>query len=231
MLFRQLFDNESCTYTYILASGYGREAVIIDPVFSHLHNYVTLLEQLKLKLVFTIDTHIHADHITASGGLQQKTNAAILMGERSPAEFVSYKARDNEIIDVDGLKLQCLYTPGHTDDSYCFYYHDRVFTGDTLFIRGTGRTDFQNGDPYQQYNSIMNQLFTLQDDTFVYPGHDYKGMTVSTIVEEKKFNPRLQVKSADEYAEIMNNLNLPYPKKFDEAHPANLKCGTNEIIK
>lgn len=224
-IFRQLYDNTSSTYTYLLASGVGREAVIIDPVLENTHLYLQLIQELKLQLVISIDTHTHADHITASGKLSKDTNCLRGLGMPSKTEYVSLEIKDGEKINVDGMALEAISTPGHTDDSYSFFLDDRVFTGDTLFIRGTGRTDFQNGDPYQQYDSIFNKLLKLAPSTLVFPGHDYKGMTVSSIEEEKLFNPRLQVSSAEEYAEIMNNLNLANPKQMDVAVPANLKCG------
>jgi len=225
MIFRQLFDKESCTYTYLIASGLGRETLIIDPVKEHTSTYLNLIKELGLKLVISIDTHCHADHVTAGGALHLSTACQCAMGESSKVEGIHLKLKDDESVNIDGMKFRTLHTPGHTDDSYCFQFNDRIFTGDTLLIRGTGRTDFQNGDPYQQYASIQKKLFTLPDDTLVFPAHDYKGQTVSSIGEEKKHNPRLQVNSADEYAEIMNNLSLPYPKKMDIAVPMNLQNG------
>lgn len=229
MIFRQFIDYESNTYTYLISSGIGREAIIIDPVKEQVPRYLKLLDELQLKLIITIDTHTHADHITGTGTLHQQLNCAILMGEQTQAECVTIKAKENDTINIDGLTLTCVYTPGHTDDSYSYVMKDRVFTGDTLLIRGTGRTDFQSGDPYQQYDSIFNKLLRLPEDTLVYPAHDYKGMTSSTIGEEKKTNPRLQVNSPDEYANIMNNLHLDKPKKFDVAVPANLLCGLTTL--
>lgn len=225
MLFRQLFDTTSSTYTYILASDYGREGLIIDPVLEQLPLYTQLIAQLQLQLVLTLDTHTHADHVTASGHLSQKYQCRIAMGHHSKAECVNLRLKDGEAVNIDGIHLIAIYTPGHTDDCYSYYWHDRVFTGDTLLIRGTGRTDFQSGDPYQQYDSIFHKLLTLPEETLVYPAHDYAGMTVSTIGEEKRFNPRLQVNSTEEYVILMNSLNLPKPKKIDIAIPANLKCG------
>ncbi|STY31210.1 hydroxyacylglutathione hydrolase [Legionella wadsworthii] len=228
MLFRQLFDNESCTYTYLLASGKGREAIIIDPVKSKTHLYIQLLNQLDIKLVASIETHLHADHLTAAGDLYHQTDCQLMMGMQTKAECVSVKFQDNETLEFDGLKLKAIYTPGHTDDSYCFIMNDIIFTGDTLLIRGTGRTDFQNGSPSMQYDSLFEKILTLPGDTRVYPAHDYHGMTVSTIAEEKHFNPRLQIKSRDEYIELMNNLNLPPPKMIDVALKGNLKCGLTD---
>jgi glyoxylase-like metal-dependent hydrolase (beta-lactamase superfamily II)/rhodanese-related sulfurtransferase len=228
MIFRQLFDSVSCTYTYILASRRGGEAIIIDPVLEKVDRYMQLLEELDVKLVKAVDTHVHADHITGLGALRDRTKCITIMGKQSNVDVVSMRVEDGDSITVDGLSLNVIYTPGHTDDSYSFAMEDRVFTGDTLFIRGTGRTDFQNGDATAQYDSLFNKLLKLPDDTLVYPGHDYKGDTVSTILEEKLHNPRLQVSSAEEYSEIMNNLNLDDPKMMDVAVPANLHMGLSQ---
>jgi glyoxylase-like metal-dependent hydrolase (beta-lactamase superfamily II)/rhodanese-related sulfurtransferase len=225
MLFRQLFDKTSSTYTYLMASRRGGEALLIDPVFEQTSRYLKLLEELDLKLVKVVDTHIHADHVSAMGSLRDATRCTTVMGEQSPADVVSLRVRDGETVTIEGLALTALYTPGHTSESYSFLMDDRVFTGDTLLIRGTGRTDFQNGDPYEQYHSLFERLLKLPEATFVFPAHDYKGDTVSTIGEEKAFNPRLQVSSADEYAEIMNALHLPNPMMMDVAVPSNLKLG------
>ena len=225
MLFRQLFEKDSSTYSYLLASRPGGEALIIDPVRSEIPQYLRIVEELGLKMVYALDTHVHADHITALGGLREELACTTIMGEQTKAECVSRKVTDGELIKIDGIELKAVYTPGHTDDSYSYLMNDRVFTGDTLLIRGTGRTDFQNGDAKQQYNSLFNKILTLPEETLVYPGHDYKGWTVSTIGEEKAHNPRLQVASEAEYVELMNNLNLPNPKQMDVAVPANLTCG------
>lgn len=225
MIFRQLFDRESSTYTYLLAQRAGGEALLIDPVSDHVPRYVKLIEELGLKLVVAADTHIHADHITGLGALHERTGCVTAMGAHSRAMCVSLKLTEGERLDLDGLALEVLYTPGHTDDSYSFQLADRVFTGDTLLIRGTGRTDFQNGDPRQQYDSLFNKLLKLPDDTLVYPAHDYNGMTVSTIGEEKRHNPRLQVASVEAYARLMNSLQLPNVRLMDVAVPANLACG------
>ena len=225
MLFRQLFDKTSSTYTYLIASSKGREALIIDPVLENVDSYISLLKELDLRLVKVIDTHIHADHVSGIAQLRDQTNCITIMGDKTTADIVSMKVSDDEIIKIDGLKLRALFTPGHTSESFSFTMKDRVFTGDTLLIGGTGRTDFQNGDPLDSYNSIFNKLLKLPNNTLVYPAHDYKGETVSTILKEKNFNPRLQVKSSNEYIEIMNNLNLPNPKLMDIAIPSNLKMG------
>jgi len=225
MIFRQFFDFPSSTYTYLISSGKGREALIIDPVFEKTDQYIQLLKQLELKLVKVIDTHIHADHISGLSDLRDKTKCITLMGEHAPADVVSMTVKDNEAINIENIQLISLYTPGHTDDSYSFVMEDRIFTGDTLLIKGTGRTDFQNGNPYDQYNSLFERILKLPEDTFIYPAHDYKGENVSTIGEEKKYNPRLQVASSQEYANIMNNLNLDDPKLMDIAVPTNKSMG------
>ena len=195
MIFRQLFASMSSTYSYILASRKGGEALIIDPVLDKVDRYLQLFVELDIRLVKAIDTHLHADHITGLGALRDRTLCVTVMGEQTKADGVSMRVTDGDTIDVEGLQLGVIYTPGHTDDSYCFTLGDRVFTGDTLLIRGTGRTDFQNGDARAQYESIFNRLLKLPDETLVYPAHDYKGETVSTIAEERYFNPRLQVKT------------------------------------
>ena len=225
MIFRQLFDNTSSTYTYILASRRGGEAMIIDPVLEKIDQYLRVLEELDCNLVKAIDTHVHADHITGLGALRDKTRCVTVMGYESSADIISMRVHEGETIDVDGLSLDVIYTPGHTNDSYSFLMQDRVFTGDTLLIRGTGRTDFQHGDPSAQYDSIFNKLLHLPADTLIYPAHDYKGETVSTIGEEQAYNPRLQVNSVEEYLDIMNGLNLADPKMIDVAVPANQAIG------
>jgi len=225
MIFQQLFDEESSTFTYVLASRKGGEALIIDPVLGHVQNYLNLMERLELKLVKAVDTHVHADHITGLGELRDKTRCITIMGEQSPVDVVSMRVKEGDTIDIDGLSLNVLYTPGHTIDSYSFQLPGGIFTGDTLLIRGTGRTDFQNGDARAQYDSLFNKLLRLPDATLVYPAHDYKGETVSTIGDERLRNPRLQVNSIEQYVELMNNLNLPNPKLMDVAVPANLTIG------
>ena len=223
MMFRQLFDHESFTYTYLLAQVPGSEALLIDPVLGKVDHYIRLLEELQLKLVKVLDTHVHADHITAAAELRDRTQCITIMGEESNVDSVSQRICDGEIISIEGLSLTALYTPGHTDDSYCFLMKDRVFTGDTLLIRGTGRTDFQSGRADLAYESITRKLLTLPDDILVYPGHDYKGDSISTIGEERSHNPRLQVADKAAYVELMNNLNLDDPKMMDVAVPANQK--------
>ena len=225
MIFRQLFDQASSTYSYLLASRPGGEALIIDPVLEKVDRYLHLVHELDLKLVKAVDTHLHADHITGLGALRDHTHCITVMGEQTKADVVSMRLSDGDRLTIEGLSLDAIYTPGHTDDSYSFVLPDRVFTGDTLLIRGTGRTDFQNGDARMQYDSIFGRLLKLPEETLVYPAHDYKGETVSTIGEEKAFNPRLQVKSVEEYVDLMNNLKLANPKMMDIAVPANVKVG------
>ena len=232
MIFRQLFDNKSSTYTYIISSGKGREALIIDPVIEHTQKYLKVLKELNLSLVKVIDTHIHADHITGLNELSKKTNCKKIMGEHSASEVIDIRVKDNEKIKIENIELVSMYTPGHTDCSYSFFMKDRVFTGDALLINGTGRTDFQNGSSYDAYNSLFKKILKLPEKTLVFPAHDYNGKKYSTIENEIINNPRLQVSSADEYAEIMKNLKLSHPAMMDVAVPANKKGLTlKDIVK
>ncbi len=231
MIFEQLFDTKSSTYTYILSSGKGREALIIDPVLEHTDQYINFLNKLELKLVKVIDTHIHADHITGLNELSKRTSCTKIMGDNSKSEVVDLRVKEDENVKIDNINLKVMYTPGHTDCSYSYLMNDRVFTGDTLLINGTGRTDFQNGNARQQYDSIFNKLLKLPENTMVYPAHDYNGKKNSTIGSERKNNPRLQVNSVDQYVEIMNNLKLANPKMMDVAVPANLKGLTLNQVK
>ena len=228
MIFRQLFDRVSFTYTYLLASEESRQALIIDPVLERVDRYLQLLEELDVRLMKVIDTHVHADHISGMGALRDRTRCVTVMGQESSVDVVSLRVSDGDLVGIEGIALTALYTPGHTSDSYSFAMQDRVFTGDALFIRGTGRTDFQLGSSIDAYYSLFEKLLQLPDATLVYPGHDYKGDTVSTIGEERAYNPRLQVKSAEEYAELMANLNLANPKMMDVAVPANMKIGLSQ---
>ena len=225
MIFKQVFDQKSSTYTYLIASSKGREALIIDPVLENVEEYLKLLTVLDLKLVKVIDTHIHADHVTGATKLKDITQCATIMGENTPANSVEIKVKDEEIIKLDNLKIRALYTPGHTSDSYSFLMGNYLFSGDTLLINGTGRTDFQNGSSKDAYNSIFNKLLKLPEETFLYPAHDYKGEKVSTIGKEKKHNPRLQVSSVDEYIDIMNNLNLKKPAEIESNVSRNINLG------
>jgi len=228
MIFRQLFDSVSGTYSYLLASRAGGEALLIDPVLEKVDRYCQLLRELDLKLVKAVDTHLHADHVTGLGELRDRTQCVTIMGEQSKADVVAMRVGDGDKITIEGLALDVMYTPGHTDDSYSYRMADRVFTGDTLLIRGTGRTDFQNGSARAQYDSIFNRLLKLPEETMVFPAHDYKGDTVSTIGEERRYNPRLQVPSVEAYVELMSNLNLPNPKLMDVVIPANMKIGLHQ---
>ena len=226
MIFRQLFDTKSSTYTYLISSGQGREALIIDPVLENVTEYINVLKELDLKLVKVIDTHIHADHVTGASKLKDITKCSTIMGDHTPADAVEIKVKDEEIIKLDNLEIKALYTPGHTSDSFSFLMNDHLFSGDTLLINGTGRTDFQNGSSKDAYDSIFNKLLKLPNETLLYPAHDYNGKKVSTLGKEKKFNPRLQVNSVDEYIEMMNNLNLKKPNQIDFNVASNLKLGS-----
>jgi sulfur dioxygenase len=228
MLFRQLFDRESCTYTYLLADEQTKEAILIDPVRELLERDMGLLDELGLTLKYTMETHVHADHVTASGLLRQELGSQSVLSSQGGAPCVDIAAEDGQELTFGSHTVTCLATPGHTDG--CMSYHvpdlEAVFTGDALLIRGCGRTDFQQGSPQTLYASIHDQLFTLGDDTKVFPGHDYKGRTVSSIGEEKVHNPRAGGgRTVEQFAEIMGNLNLAPPKKIAEAVPANQRCG------
>ena len=230
MIFEQLFDTKSSTYTYIVSSGKGREALIIDPVIENTDEYISVLKNLDLKLVKVIDTHIHADHISGLNELSKRTKCSKIMGEQSASEVIDIRVKDNEKIKIENIELISMHTPGHTDCSYSFVMNDRVFTGDILLINGTGRTDFQNGSSHDAYNSLFNKLLKLPEKTLVYPAHDYNGKKYSTIKNEKRNNPRLQISSVEEYAEIMDNLNLEFPETMDIAVPANIKGFTLDQI-
>jgi len=234
MIFRQLFHAETGTYTYLLGCEQSREAILIDPVVDSVDTYLQLLRELNLTLVAALDTHVHADHVTALGALREKTGCISMMGEPARASCISQSFSDGDSIKFGHLSLKALHTPGHTDDSYSFLLSasaddsiggDYLFTGDTLLIRGTGRTDFQNGSANDQYRSLFNTLLRLPDNTRVYPAHDYKGWTSSTIGEERRHNPRLQITSEQDYVDLMGKLKLPNPTRMDVAVPANLACG------
>ena len=225
MIFKQVFDQKSSTYTYLIASSNGREALIIDPVLENVGDYIKILKELNLRLVKVIDTHIHADHVTGASKLKDITKCSTIMGDHTPAEAVEIRVKDDELIKLDNLKIRAIYTPGHTSDSYSYLMDNYLFSGDTLLINGTGRTDFQNGNAKDAYNSIFNKLLKLPDETLLYPAHDYKGEKVSTIGKEKRQNPRLQVSSISEYEEIMNNLNLKKPSEIDFNVSKNINLG------
>ena len=225
MIFKQLFDSQSSTYTYLISSGQGREALIIDPVIENVAEYINVLKELDLKLVKVIDTHIHADHVTGASKLKDITKCSTIMGDHTPAESVEIKVKDDEYINLDNIKIRAMYTPGHTSDSYSFLMNNYLFSGDTLLINGTGRTDFQNGNAKDSYNSIFNKLLKLPEETLLYPAHDYKNEKVSTIGKEKKQNPRLQVNSVDEYVDIMKNLDLKKPAQLESNVARNINLG------
>ena len=225
MIFKQLFDQKSSTYTYLIASSKGREALVIDPVLENISEYIHLLKELNLKLVKVIDTHIHADHVTGASKLKDITQCSTIMGDHTPADSVEIRVKDDEYISLDHLRIKAIYTPGHTSDSYSFLMNNYLFSGDTLLINGTGRTDFQNGNAKDAYNSIFNKLLKLPEETLLYPAHDYKGEKVSTIGKEKKQNPRLQVSSVDQYVDIMNNLDLKKPNNLETNVSRNIKLG------
>lgn len=224
MIFRQLFDAESSTYTYLLADEATRQALLIDPVREQVERDLELLRDLDLRLTYVLDTHVHADHVTASGALRERTSCLTVGGTRG-ASCADLRFGHGDLLRLGDLSLRVLATPGHTDDSVSYLLDDRVFTGDALLVRATGRTDFQNGNAGQLYDSITRVLFTLPDETLVYPAHDYRGRTVTTIGEEKRHNPRIAGKTRDEFIRIMNELHLPPPKKLDTAVPANHACG------
>lgn len=227
MLFYQLFDPESSTYTYLIGSS-DKQAIIIDPVKSQVNTYLDLINQLGLKLVATLDTHTHADHITGAGVLANLTQCQSMVGMESKASNVTHKFCDHELISCGDLTIKAIHTPGHTPDSYSFLLEDKVFTGDTLLINATGRTDFQGGSASSQYDSLFNKLLKLPETTRVYPGHDYNEKKFSTIKQEKEHNPRLQVKSEEEYTAIMDNLKLAPFENISIIVSANLTNGLNE---
>jgi glyoxylase-like metal-dependent hydrolase (beta-lactamase superfamily II)/rhodanese-related sulfurtransferase len=229
MIFKQFFDPSSSTYSYLLAAQQGSDAIIIDAVLEHVQAYLDFLEQQQLKLTKVVDTHTHADHVTGMGELRKATGCITLASQWSQAQKVSVRFDDGELIQVSGISLQVIHTPGHTDESCCFFEKDLnlLFTGDTLLIRGCGRTDFQAGDAGDLYDSITRRLFILPDTTLVYPGHDYKGEAFSTIGRERRMNPRVAGKSREEFIRLMNNLQLATPKMMDIAVPLNMSLGSD----
>ncbi|NTX14469.1 MBL fold metallo-hydrolase [Myxococcus sp. CA051A] len=224
MIFRQLFDSESSTYTYLLGDESTGQAVLIDAVLEQVDRDLQLVRELDLTLTHVFDTHVHADHVTASGALRARTRCTVVGGVRGAA-CADVQVHHGDHLRIGQLDFQVLATPGHTDDSVSYLLGDRVFTGDALLVRGNGRTDFQNGDASQLYDSVTRVLFGLPDTTLVYPAHDYKGRTVTSIAEEKRHNPRVAGKSREEFIRIMEHLDLPKPKKLDVAVPANRACG------
>ncbi len=228
MIFKQLFDTETWTYTYLIADSVSKEALFIDPVNTHIDNYIALLEEYGLQLKYSLETHVHADHITASGLLRQRLGAQTAVSELCGAATADVQIQDGDIFKLGIEDIKVLATPGHTQGSVSFLWRERVFTGDALLIGGCGRTDFQGGNPSALYDCITQRLFTLKDETLVYPGHDYQGRWVSSIIQERTTNPRLAGKTREQFIEIMNNLNLPKPRLIDKAVPANRYCGLDE---
>ncbi len=228
MIFRQLFDAESSTYTYLLADEQTREAVLIDTVREQVDRDLKLVNELGLKLVYVLDTHTHADHITAAGTIRERTGARTVAG-RSAAPCADVHMRHGETLKFGAIEIKVLETPGHTDDSVSYYARGMVFTGDALLIRAAGRTDFQNGSAHALYESLTKVLFALPDETLVYPAHDYKGMMVTTVAEEKQWNVRIANRSHDEFVQVMGSLHLPAPKQIDVAVPANRACGATPV--
>lgn len=224
MIFRQLFDAESSTYTYLLADPTSHEALLIDPVREQVERDLSLLSELGLRLVYVLDTHVHADHVTAAGTLRERLGVETVVGGVG-APCADRHVAHGDVLRVGAMEVRVLATPGHTDDSVSYLVGDRVFTGDAMLVRGNGRTDFQNGDAGTLYDSLTRVLFALPDETLVYPGHDYRGHSATTIGEEKRFNPRLAGKSREEFIQIMGALKLPAPGKIQEAVPANQACG------
>jgi glyoxylase-like metal-dependent hydrolase (beta-lactamase superfamily II) len=231
MLFRQIFDSKSSTYTYLIADENTRAAVLVDPVIEHVERDYQLITELGLTLYYCLETHIHADHITGTGKLRQLTKCSGIVPENARASCADRHIQDREILHIDSITIEAIATPGHTDSHMAYLVNgERILTGDALFIRGCGRTDFQSGDAGKLFDSVTQRLFTLPNQTLVYPGHDYRGYTVSTIGEEKHFNPRFQTHNRDSFIEFMGNLNLPNPQKIMEALPANQRCGHGLVV-
>ncbi len=227
-MFKQLFDTESSTFSYLIVDDLTKEAAIIDPVESHLEIYVTLLSSLGVTLKYALETHVHADHVTASGKLRQRFGIQTAVSQQCGATSADLQLNDGDVLKLGRQTIQVIATPGHTKGSVTYHWQDKVFTGDALLINGCGRTDFQGGDAGTLYDSITQRLFTLPDETLVYPGHDYQGKWVSCIGQEKTLNARLAGKTRDEFVYLMQQLNLPKPKMIDIAVPANRKCGIYE---
>jgi len=228
MILRQLFDRDSSTYTYLVADPTTREAALIDPVLDQVERDLGLVRELGLVLRYAMDTHVHADHVTAAGEIRRRTGCRTVAGARG-ASCADLHADDGATLPLGELAIAVLATPGHTDDGVCYRLGGHIFTGDTLFVRGNGRTDFQNGDAGALYDSITGRLFALPDDTVVWPGHDYKGFTSSTIREEKTLNPRVAGRSRAEFVAMMNALDLPPPKMLAKAVAANRACGAVDV--
>ena len=226
MLFRQLFDRESCTYTYLIVDPERKEAILVDSVLEQIERDLTLLHELGLTLRYCAETHVHADHITGADKLRTATGCLNIVPSQTLVTCAERYIGDGELLTLGDITIEAIATPGHTDSHIAYLINgNRLLTGDALFIRGCGRTDFQSGDPGTLYDSVTQRVFTLPDDTYVYPGHDYRGHTVSTIGEEKQWNPRFVGRDRNQFIEFMNHLDLPHPKKMMEAVPANQLCG------
>lgn len=229
MILEQIFEPDTYTYTYLIGDSSSKQAALIDPVDTEIDSYIKRLDELGLTLSYVLDTHTHADHVSANGKLRELTQCITLIGQQAESQCIDKTFKDGDKLKLGELVIEILHTPGHTDDSFSFYIDTKnqgyLFTGDTLLINGSGRTDFQNGDAHDQYRSIFEKLLSYPDSTKVYPGHDYNGLTVSTVGNEKANNPRLQVEDEEAYVELMNNLKLPHPKYMDIAVPANQACG------
>ncbi|MEA5503541.1 MBL fold metallo-hydrolase [Halotia wernerae UHCC 0503] len=230
MQFRQLFDQESSTYTYLLADQNIKQAILIDSVVEQVERDLKLLQELGLSLRYCLETHVHADHITGTAKLRVLTGCLGVVPEKAEVGCADRLIKDGETLQLGSITVETIATPGHTDSHMTYRVNDKIFTGDALFIRGCGRTDFQSGDAGTLYDSVTQRLFTLPDETLVYPAHDYRGHTVSTIGEEKQWNPRFVGRSREEFIEFMGNLNLPDPKKIMEAVPANERCGSVDTV-
>lgn len=230
IVFRQLFDPHSCTYTYLLADPLTGDAVLIDTVKERVGEYAALLQEMNLQLAWILETHAHADHITGAAGLRELTGAQTVTGEYAGALCADRLVGDGDTIVFGNEVIRVIPTPGHTPGCVTYHWGDRLFTGDTLLIGACGRTDFQGGDAARLYDSISLRLFSLPDETLVFPGHDYHGLRVSCIGQERTTNPRIAGRSRDEFIETMNNLKLPPPARIDEALPANLRCGLTDTL-
>lgn len=225
-IFRQLFDSQSSTYTYLLGDHESREAILIDTVREQVNRDLSLISEMGLKLSIVLETHIHADHITGAGQIRERTKAKIFQAQESHVTCADELFTDKDLIPFGSKEIECLFTPGHTENSYCFGLEDRLFTGDTLLIRGCGRTDFQVGSAPQLFHSVNDKIYRWPDETLVFPGHDYKGRTCSSVGEEKKHNKRLFLgQTEEEFTQLMKDLKLSPPKLIDQAVPANMNCG------
>jgi sulfur dioxygenase len=228
IVFRQLFDEETCTLTYLLADAVSGDAIMVDSVREHVGRYLALLQDLNLQLRWLLETHVHADHITGAGGLSELTGAKIVAAAAAGTHCADHPVAHGDTLVFGSEVIRIIATPGHTPGCLTYQWRDRIFTGDALLINGCGRTDFQGGDAGILFDSITGHLFTLPDETLVFPGHDYKSMRVSSIGQEKVSNARFSGRNREEFIALMATLKLPAPKHMDEALPANLRCGRND---